>query len=187
MKLKKLNAKGFSHEILLVAFVVIFAVAGVAYIVASHADSCSNGGTAAAKVNSNGGVSAPSCSAVSVSGPVAKVKATCKITGVTSHPKYNQTLSPIVAITNHNSRIAFVPRINNDFFLGTTQQPYQKGGGETVDLGMLLPKKTITYKLNPFVVVARSSNNTLGTYKVSSVGPQFSCTAHFVLPKVIKM
>ncbi|HEX4775008.1 MAG TPA: hypothetical protein VH234_05835 [Candidatus Saccharimonadales bacterium] len=37
MKLKKLNARGFSHDILLVLFVVIFAIAGVAYLVATRA------------------------------------------------------------------------------------------------------------------------------------------------------
>ncbi len=39
MKLKKLNTRGFSHELVLVAFVVIFAVAGVGYVVSSHAQS----------------------------------------------------------------------------------------------------------------------------------------------------
>jgi hypothetical protein len=38
--MKKLNARGFSHEIVLVLFVMIFAIGGVAYLVASHADSC---------------------------------------------------------------------------------------------------------------------------------------------------
>ncbi|HEX4774083.1 MAG TPA: hypothetical protein VH234_01030 [Candidatus Saccharimonadales bacterium] len=37
MKLKKLNARGFSHDMVLVLFVVIFAIAGVGYLVASHA------------------------------------------------------------------------------------------------------------------------------------------------------
>ncbi len=37
MKLKKLNARGFSHDLVLVLFVVIFAIAGVGYLVASHA------------------------------------------------------------------------------------------------------------------------------------------------------
>jgi peptidoglycan hydrolase-like protein with peptidoglycan-binding domain len=36
-KLQKLNKRGFSHHIVLAAFVVVFAVAGVAYLVASHA------------------------------------------------------------------------------------------------------------------------------------------------------
>jgi hypothetical protein len=38
MKLKKLNYQGFSHDILLVAFVMVFAIAGVGYLVSSHAD-----------------------------------------------------------------------------------------------------------------------------------------------------
>jgi hypothetical protein len=37
MKLKKLNTKGFSHDIVIVLFVIIFAIAGVGYLVASHA------------------------------------------------------------------------------------------------------------------------------------------------------
>jgi hypothetical protein len=40
MKLKKLNMRGFSHDIVLVLFVVIFAIGGVGYLIASHADSC---------------------------------------------------------------------------------------------------------------------------------------------------
>lgn len=45
MKLRKLNARGFSHEVLVIAFVVIFAIAGVGYIVASHADASSGPNT----------------------------------------------------------------------------------------------------------------------------------------------
>jgi peptidoglycan hydrolase-like protein with peptidoglycan-binding domain len=39
MKLTKLNNKGFSHHAILAIFVVVFAIAGVAYLVASHANS----------------------------------------------------------------------------------------------------------------------------------------------------
>ena len=38
MRLKKVNARGFSHDLVVVLFVAIFAVAGVGYLVASHAD-----------------------------------------------------------------------------------------------------------------------------------------------------
>lgn len=41
MKIKKLDMRGLSHDLMIVAFVVVFAIAGVAYLVASHADSCS--------------------------------------------------------------------------------------------------------------------------------------------------
>jgi hypothetical protein len=38
MKFKKLNSRGFSHDIVAVFIVLIFAIAGVGYLVASHAD-----------------------------------------------------------------------------------------------------------------------------------------------------
>jgi hypothetical protein len=37
MKYQKLNARGFSHDLVLLAFVLIFAVVGVGYLVTSHA------------------------------------------------------------------------------------------------------------------------------------------------------
>ncbi len=37
MTFKKLNARGFSHDIVMVLFVMIFAIVGVGYLVASHA------------------------------------------------------------------------------------------------------------------------------------------------------
>jgi hypothetical protein len=39
LKLRKLNNKGFSHDFLGILFVVVFAIIGVGYLVASHADS----------------------------------------------------------------------------------------------------------------------------------------------------
>src|SRR3954467_12178476 len=39
MKIQRLSSKGFSHTIVLAAFVLVFAVAGVGYLVASHAAS----------------------------------------------------------------------------------------------------------------------------------------------------
>lgn len=52
MKLKKLDMRGFSHEIGLVLFVVIFAIAGVAYLVGSHADSVACPGAISIATNS---------------------------------------------------------------------------------------------------------------------------------------
>src|SRR4051812_24687888 len=37
MKIKKLNISGFSHHLVLMVFVLVFAIAGVGYLVASHA------------------------------------------------------------------------------------------------------------------------------------------------------
>ena len=39
IQLRKLNARGFSHDIGIVVFAVIFAIVGVGYLVATHADS----------------------------------------------------------------------------------------------------------------------------------------------------
>src|SRR3954468_18408254 len=47
--MKKLNQKGFSHDLVAIAFVLIVAISGTAYMVASHA--LSNGG-ATVPVNS---------------------------------------------------------------------------------------------------------------------------------------
>jgi hypothetical protein len=38
--MKKLNSRGFSHDIAMMLVVVVFAIGGVGYLVASHADSC---------------------------------------------------------------------------------------------------------------------------------------------------
>ncbi len=38
LKLRRLNNKGFSHDFLAILFVVVFAIVGVGYLVASHAD-----------------------------------------------------------------------------------------------------------------------------------------------------
>ena len=66
MKLKKLDMRGFSHDIGLALFVVVFAIIGVGYLVASHADNCN---PVSGAVSSS--TSAPVCQPVSapVSGP----------------------------------------------------------------------------------------------------------------------
>lgn len=43
--MKKLNSRGFSHDIVLALFVIIFAIAGIAYLVASHAAPSSKNST----------------------------------------------------------------------------------------------------------------------------------------------
>src|SRR4051812_17228510 len=41
IKLKRLDSRGMTHELLIAAFVVVFVVAGVGYLVAGHAQSVS--------------------------------------------------------------------------------------------------------------------------------------------------
>ncbi len=72
MKLKKLNARGFSHDIVLVLFIVIFAIAGVGYLVVSRADNCSpvsgvTSGAVSTVVSS--AASTPACQSVPITAP----------------------------------------------------------------------------------------------------------------------
>jgi len=72
MKLKKLDIRGFSHDIVLVLFVVIFAIAGVGYLVASHADNCNpvsgvTSGAVSTVVSS--AASTPLCQSVPITAP----------------------------------------------------------------------------------------------------------------------
>lgn len=53
--MQKLNARGVAHDVLVVAFVVVFAVAGIGYLVASHANSCNS------NTSTTGGVGPLSC------------------------------------------------------------------------------------------------------------------------------
>ncbi len=66
MKLIKINARGFSHEFLVIAFVVVFAIVGVAHMVASRADSStpaspvvSSSSLGGAQRGPNGGLQVP--------------------------------------------------------------------------------------------------------------------------------
>ena len=177
MKIKKLDAKGFSHDILLVAIVMVVAIGGVGMVVSSHAATCPKTSTkTGCKV-----VSSPVSSAKK-----AVASARCSIKGVPSRPKYGQTISPYVAVTNRSHKIGFVPTIAANFSLGNRKQPNLKGGGETLTLGNLLPGKTEKHNLNSYVAEYRSSTVTTGTYKVTSTIPKFSCTAKFTLPAVPK-
>lgn len=85
--MKKLDVRGVAHDVLLVAFVVVFAVAGVGYLVASHANSCSK---------NSGGAGLGACTAPLVKGKsgagvitVAGNPNSCTINTQNSNPSKN--------------------------------------------------------------------------------------------------
>ncbi len=90
---KRLNQHGFAHDLVIIAIVVVFAIAGAGYLVASHAASCNpvSGSTSAA--TSNG------CAA---SGPVSSSQyaANCTINNIPSSIAIGATLTPTITITN---------------------------------------------------------------------------------------
>jgi chitodextrinase len=91
MKLKKLDMRGFSHDIALVLFVVIFAIAGVGYLVASHADSCSPV-SGAVSDPASGAVSSPA-SSTTCQGPPLTAPSNLTATQITTN-SFFRTFTP---------------------------------------------------------------------------------------------
>jgi len=113
MKLKKLNARGFSHDLFIVAFVAVFAIAGVGYLVSSHADSCPPvSGPVTVKPFFN-----------QTTGGVALCTSTvkCSISGVPANPKVNQVLQPKLVLTNNSNNTAKVSFTTYVISYGTGQ------------------------------------------------------------------
>src|SRR5437763_230044 len=84
MKIRKLNNKGFSHEVLIIAFVAVFAIAGVAYVVASHAQT-------------------PMAT-------TASAKCAHRVFRPKSRPRYNWCIKPIQFAVNANDDGYFGPK-----------------------------------------------------------------------------
>src|SRR3982751_4891261 len=83
IQLKKLDMRGFSHDVGIVAFAVIFAIIGVGYVVASRAASCTTPTSAPGPITrSEGAVSSSvSNSCLPVSGTVSSPVSSSPVTG----------------------------------------------------------------------------------------------------------
>jgi hypothetical protein len=109
MKLMKLNARGFSHEIVLVMLVVIVGIGGSAYLVLSHADSC-------APVSSpmSSPASSPSCPVSNpASTPVSSVAlaGSCGVNlNVSTSPKFGKLVQPKFTVYNTGDA-SFAPSV----------------------------------------------------------------------------
>jgi hypothetical protein len=171
MKLKKLNARGFSHDIIIVLFVVIFAIAGVGYLVASHADnSCSptSGPSSSATSDtvsdptsdaSSSPVCQPTSSPTSTptsapTTPATKLTASCVINGVPANPSYGQVLYPSATISVSSGQGSYNPTpvyaaiypLNGNRAQAqrsTVQFPSAIAGGSSATVS--LPKYTVGY------------------------------------------
>ena len=94
--MKKLDMRGITHDILLVAFVAIFAIAGVAYLVASHADPCLKRG--------NVPITAASAPA---SGSCTNTYIGCTISGLPRQGVYGQIVRPQLILTNYGPKSSY--------------------------------------------------------------------------------
>jgi hypothetical protein len=167
MKFKKLNARGFSHDLLVVAFVVIFAIAGVAYLVASHADTCGP--------NS---VSGTSCTYATDVTPTQPLAGYCDIINVPASGQYGQVITPTVIF--HNTGTTSFTTFGTGTI--TTDRTGSRGGplptvvvapGQSISASSGL-SYTVDYSTGPNQSVSFSFNNT--------GSPAFSCTDHTTLP-----
>ena len=96
MKIKKLDTRGFSHELLLVLVLVIGVITGVGFMVASHADTgCPTSGATSSTTSSS--VSGCPTSGV-VSGKV--YAAACTIGNLPATVARGTTINPTITITN---------------------------------------------------------------------------------------
>lgn len=107
--MKKLNTRGFSHDLLAVGFVVIFAISGVAYLVYSSANTCQPvsgvlvSGVPASPVScpSSGPVTPPATPSTSAPAPGAGAQTASPSTRSTtsSTTSTSKTTSPAAATT----------------------------------------------------------------------------------------
>lgn len=193
MKLKKLDIRGFTHDILMVAFVVVFAVAGVGYIVASHADSCPPASGPPASSADSGPASGQDCPASgpasqpaskpapAPSKPAVYVSGNCTINGVPPNPAYGQQIAPSVTLRNTGNQAFTVNGFVNMQTNGDNNSQSNKGGpltaeslaaGQTVtrDTGL---RYTTDYSTSSARYIVFSANNS---------NPDFNCSATLKLP-----
>lgn len=173
MKIKKLNSVGVAHEFLLVAFVVIFAVAGVGYLVATNANSCGPSG----------------CNSVSgaVSGQAGK-SGSCKISNVPTRPAYGQVITPYVTVKNTGKK-SFTPNMSITYALSDSRglavgEPYNQNLRHGKLAEILKPKKSV--KVNSLMyTVDRKATPEISKVQVlfNNTDPNFYCKKIFNLPK----
>lgn len=172
--MKKLDARGFSHELLIVFVVVISAVVGVGLMVSSHAAKCSP------RSKKPCAVSGPVSSAMS--GPLSGKSATCVISGIASNPEVNSTIKPKLLVTN-NGKIAINPtKVQISQSVYDTKGRSPSGKYKTINLKKLKPNSTASAKLSEYKVTYRTNSKVSVTWIASSTNPSFSCTATTILP-----
>ncbi len=177
--MKKLDMRGMSHDILIVAFVAIFAISGVAYLVASHADSCKP---------TSGPMSGPASGAVSgkdcpTSGPVSgPLAATCSIKDVPRLAAYGQVIIPTISVTN-TGKSAFSPVVLSTITdIGSRART---STNKTITLNLTQPGQTTTAALDSYTVPYSSNSVSKRLYDGTSKTPLFYCArqvVHLPLP-----
>ena len=161
--------RGFSHEVLLVVFVVVFAVSGVGYLVASHADSCS-------------AVSGHTCKPVSgaVSGGRNSI-ISCSVGNIPPFRSHGTGIYPSVTFRNTSKQTVQVHGIANVIFLG--DKGTTAHGGPVNATVKAHHSVTVSTGLQ-YVVAAASPQARRIEFSVNGApgGPSFACAKVIKLP-----
>lgn len=167
LKLRKLNTRGFSHDITLVVFVAIFAIAGVGYMVASYANPVSK-------------------KSVSGAASGAKSPVLCAVSNVPANPKAGDVIRPSVTFKNRSKQAQTFTAGSTIVLIGS-KEGGGKGGSVTQGPKTLSPGKSI--KLDTGLMYTVSKTATKGqkaSFQVyGSVGQTtFKCSKTARLPYV---
>ncbi len=179
MGLSKINTRGFSHDILLVLIVAITAIAGVGYMVGSHANgACTKKQIAKGTCKAKKAASRPASSAMSGAGSSVL---SCSIKGIPNTARANQTINPSVYVYNYG-RTTAKPKVNvtiNSYgSTGASSLTYSK----TFSIKKLKANNYYKIKLLKYKVAYRS--NSINSYQYTASGPGYYCSKTLQLPFV---
>jgi hypothetical protein len=176
----KLNAHGFAHDFIIVAVIVVVSIAGVGYIVASHADDCPT--TVSVSVTAAGHNIAPSCTADAK--PTTPLSASCVIRGVTATPRYGQVIAATAVIS--------VSQGKGNYYLGRVYDAIYQTNAVTHSVGFLKPVPAgsiVALNLPKYTVAYAIPNKKLAYEKyevwwgsTSNVSASDTCRTQFLLP-----
>jgi hypothetical protein len=178
--MKKLNPFGFAHHVALMAVVVLIGVGGSAYMVLTHADSCTATSDPVSVATSD-----TTCTPTSdpVSDPTTPVgpQLGCVINGVPANPAYGTKLAPTVTITNSGDQ-ASTPITATEAFGVGNDAGNGHGAAPEVSIPAIDPGASYVGDLYGYTVPYADEFTTHGGYQVSSDQYQLGCEANFVLP-----
>ncbi len=181
---KRLDTKGFSHEVILVLVVVMVAIGGTYYLVASHADSCSGMSDPVSGVTSSPSsspTSSPNCTPTSsptsspASSPLTYL-GKCSISGIANVVKSGTAITPKVLVTNIGTG-SIGPKLNAFYHFPGGNSAHQyvtiayglaPGASKTVTLAKYVPKTSATASYR-YTITGTDSNSTFTCSKVFKV------------------
>lgn len=156
--MKKLNPFGFAHHVVLMAVIVLVGIGGSAYLIMSHADSCTgtsdptSGATATSDPVSTVTCTATSdpVSAVSDPGTSPTYSYTCAISGVPTSIASGGSVTPVVTLTNTGTA-SVTPTISYAYQTVNSPNPT----AALLNAPAVASGQSVSVKLNSFTAVSK--------------------------------